>query len=132
MDDASNPRTRSRHEDVPRETVLDRFRCIEAPGFDLGGPADHFVDWTNPPNPWLDPWPALGAVARATTTLRPRPRVARTPLRDPATFARQALTPDPISCGRIELGLGIASDPRRTRRSRSRTGSTSRPLRGRP
>ena len=89
------------------ETVLDRFKCMEALGFDLGGLADHFVDWTNPPNPWFDLWTALGAVAQATTTLRLRPCVAQIPLRDPATFARQALSLDHISGGRIELGLGI-------------------------
>lgn len=92
---------------LPWETVLDRFRCIESLGFDIGGLADHFVDWTNPPNPWFDLWATLGAVAQATTTLRLRPCVAQIPLRDPATFARQALTLDHISCGRIELGLGI-------------------------
>ena len=88
-------------------TVLHRFRRIEALGFDLGGLADHFVDWTNPPNPWFDLWSTLGAVAQATTTLRLRPCVAQIPLRDPATFARQALSLDHISGGRIELGLGI-------------------------
>ena len=92
---------------APWETVLDRFRCIEALGFDLGGLADHFVDWTNPPNPWFDLWATLGAVAQATTTLRLRPCVAQIPLRDPATFVRQALSLDHISGGRIELGLGI-------------------------
>ena len=89
------------------ETVLDRFRRIEALGFDLGGLADHFVDWTNPPSPWFDLWATLGAVAQATATLRLRPCVAQIPLRDPATFARQALSLDHISGGRIELGLGI-------------------------
>ena len=89
------------------ETVLDRFRRIEALGFDLGGLADHFVDWTTPPSPWFDLWSTLGAVAQATTTLRLRPCVAQIPLRDPATFARQALSLDHISGGRIELGLGI-------------------------
>ena len=92
---------------APWGTVLERFRHIEALGFDLGGLADHFVDWTNPPSPWFDLWSTLGAVAQATTTLRLRPCVAQIPLRDPATFARQALTLDHISHGRIELGLGI-------------------------
>ena len=72
------------------ETVLDRFRCIEALGFDLGGLADHFVDWTNPPSPWFDLWATLGAVAQATTScgfvrawprfrfaIRPRSRARR-------------------------------------------------------
>ena len=88
----------------PWETVLARFRSIEALGFDIGGLADHFVDWTNPPRPWFDLWATLGAVAQATTTLRLRPCVAQIPLRDPATFARQALSLDHISGGRIELG----------------------------
>ena len=92
---------------TPWETVLERFRCVEALGFDLGGAADHFVDWTNPVNPWFDLWSMLGAVAQATTTLRLRPCVAQIPLRDPATFVRQALSLDHISGGRIELGLGI-------------------------
>ena len=92
---------------VAWETVLDRFRSMEALGFDLGGLADHFVDWTNPPNPWFDLWSTLGAVAQATSTLRLRPCVAQIPLRDPATFVRQALSLDHISGGRIELGLGI-------------------------
>ena len=46
-------------------------------------------------------------MAQATSTLRLRPCVAQIPLRDPATFARQALTLDHVSGGRIELGLGI-------------------------
>jgi len=52
-------------------------------------------------------WATLGAVAQATTTLRLRPCVAQIPLRDPATFVRQALSLDHISGARIELGLGI-------------------------
>ena len=91
----------------PWEAVLARFRSIEALGFDIGGFADHFVDWTNPPSPWFDLWATLGAAAQVTTTLRLRPCVAQIPLRDPATFARQALTLDHASGGRIELGLGI-------------------------
>ena len=61
---------------VSWDRVLERFRSIEALGFDLGGFADHFVDWTNPPLPWFDLWATLGAVAQATTTLRLR-RVSR-------------------------------------------------------
>ena len=91
----------------PWEAVLARIRAVETLGFDLCGFADHFVDWTNPPRPWYDLWAALGAAAQATTTLRFRPCVAQIPLRDPATFARQALSLDHISGGRIELGLGI-------------------------
>ena len=91
----------------PWETVLARFRSIEALGFDIGGLGDHFADMTKSPRTWFDLWATLGAVAQATTTLRLRPCVAQIPFRDPATFARQALSLDHISGGRIELGIGV-------------------------
>ena len=87
--------------------MLARFRSIEALGFDIGGLGDHFADMTKTPRTWFDLWATLGAVAQATTTLRLRTCVAQIPLRDPATFARQALSLDHISGGRIELGIGI-------------------------
>ena len=50
---------------------------------------------------------AKAAVARETTRVRLAPYVAQIPLRDPATLARQALTLDHISGGRLDVGLGI-------------------------
>ena len=52
-------------------------------------------------------------MAASTRTFRIAPCVAQIPLRNPALFARQALTVDHISKGRLEvgLGLGLTEDP---------------------
>ncbi|MFT7476202.1 MAG: alkanesulfonate monooxygenase SsuD [Verrucomicrobiales bacterium] len=82
-------------------------------GFDLVTTADQYVDWKNPTVPWFDLWTTLAALAEATTRIRLAPCVAQIPMRDPATFARQVLTVDHISGGRVEaaLGLGLTVDP---------------------
>jgi len=98
---------------APWPELLGRFQRIEALGFDLAGMADHFVDWTNPPSPWFDLWTQAAAVAANTSRLRLSTCVAQIPLRNPAMLARQALSVEHISNGRIEvgLGLGLTSDP---------------------
>ncbi len=92
---------------VPWAELLQRFKSVEALGFDVVGTADHFVDWTNPSNPWFEPWTLLAAVARETTTIELSTSVAQIPLRHPAMTARHALGLDHISDGRFRLGLGI-------------------------
>jgi alkanesulfonate monooxygenase SsuD/methylene tetrahydromethanopterin reductase-like flavin-dependent oxidoreductase (luciferase family) len=93
--------------------LLDRFRYVERLGFDLVTIADHFVDWKNPAVPWLEAWTVLAAVARATKRIRLATYVSQIPLRHPAMLARQALTVDQISGGRLEVGLGtgLTIDP---------------------
>lgn len=86
---------------------LRRFKHAEDVGFDVGTTGDHFVDWTNPSVPWLEAWTALTGVARETSTMRLGHYVSQMPLRNPAMLARQALTLDHVSDGRLEVGLGI-------------------------
>jgi alkanesulfonate monooxygenase SsuD/methylene tetrahydromethanopterin reductase-like flavin-dependent oxidoreductase (luciferase family) len=93
--------------------LLRRYRHIEALGFDLAGFADHFVDWTGTPGPWFEGWSLLTAIAVHTSRVRLATWVTQIPLRNPALLARQALTVDHISNGRLELGLGLGltTDP---------------------
>ena len=95
------------------DTVLTRIRWVEELGFDLVTTADHFVDWTNPAVPWLEAWTVLAAAARETTRIRLATYVSQIPLRHPAMLARQALTVDHASGGRLEVGLGtgLSIDP---------------------
>ena len=83
-----------------------RVLRLEALGFDVAALADHFVDWTNPAAPWFESWTVLAAIAEATSTIRISTVVTQIPLRNPAMLARQVLTLDHISAGRVELGLG--------------------------
>ena len=98
---------------VPWEVLKERSVRLEQLGIEVAAIADHFVDWTNPPSPWFESWTALTGLAAATKTIRLTTAVTQIPLRNPAMFARQALTLDHISNGRIEVGLGtgITVDP---------------------
>ena len=80
-----------------------RFTHAEALGFDLAVTGDHFVDWTNPPSPWFELWTLLAAVAESTSRIRLAPCVGQIPLRNPAMFAREALSVEHISGGRLDL-----------------------------
>ena len=92
---------------APWDELAGRFRRLEELGFDVAAIADHFVDWTNPPSPWLEAWTLLAAAARETSRIRLCTCVSQIPLRDPAMFARQALTVDHVSGGRLDVGLGL-------------------------
>ncbi len=93
--------------DLEWPALLERFQHVEALGFDLVGTGDQFVDSMNPSRPWFDLWALLAGVAQATHRIRIAPCVAQIPMRDPATLARQVLTVDHISNGRVEVGLGL-------------------------
>jgi len=56
--------------------------------------------------PQLAPLPALIGAAEATTTLRLGTLVLNLDLRHPVTVAREALTADLLTDGRMELGIG--------------------------
>lgn len=98
---------------VPWDVLKERVVRLEALGFEVASLPDHFVDWTNPPMPWFESWTALTGLAGATTTIRLATAVTQIPLRNPALFARQALTLDHVSKGRLEIGLGtgLTGDP---------------------
>ena len=88
------------------DQVVARFQHVEANGFDMATTGDHFVDWTNPPAPWLEAWTFMAGIARDTSRIRLAHYVNQVPLRSPTMLARQALTLDHLSNGRFEVGLG--------------------------
>ena len=98
---------------VPWDVLRERVVRVERLGFEVAGIADHFVDWTKPTNPWLESWTALTGLAAATTSVRLATCVTQIAFRNPAVFARQALTLDHVSGGRLEIGLGtgLVGDP---------------------
>jgi alkanesulfonate monooxygenase SsuD/methylene tetrahydromethanopterin reductase-like flavin-dependent oxidoreductase (luciferase family) len=54
----------------------------------------------------LDAWATINALAALTTTLKLGTLVSPATFRHPSTLAREAVTADHVSNGRIELGLG--------------------------
>src|SRR4029079_18616814 len=82
----------------------------EAAGWDGFFLWDHLL-WTAPqPEPVADTWTLLSAIAARTTRMTLGPLITPLPRRRPWTVARQALTVDHLSGGRLVLGVGIGGD----------------------
>jgi alkanesulfonate monooxygenase SsuD/methylene tetrahydromethanopterin reductase-like flavin-dependent oxidoreductase (luciferase family) len=87
--------------DLPRQ-----FRWMEELGFDQVVVPDHSSDLRDRGKPWFDGWSVLPLAAAATERIRIGTLVSNPILRPAATLARQALTVDHLSGGRLDLGIG--------------------------
>jgi alkanesulfonate monooxygenase SsuD/methylene tetrahydromethanopterin reductase-like flavin-dependent oxidoreductase (luciferase family) len=70
---------------------------------------DHIV-YRPPVQALADPWVALAAVAAATSRVRIGPMVTPVSRRRVAKLARETVTLDLLSDGRLTLGVGLGSD----------------------
>jgi len=61
----------------------------------------------DPTAPFLDPWPAITAMASVTSRLRFSTYVYILPMRDPFSVAKSLATTAILSQGRVSLGLGV-------------------------
>jgi alkanesulfonate monooxygenase SsuD/methylene tetrahydromethanopterin reductase-like flavin-dependent oxidoreductase (luciferase family) len=95
-------------QEVPCPEMIKRWQYLEASGVDAAMLADHFVNFANPTAHWYESWTLLAALATQTKTIRISV-LSATPWRNPAFLARQAMTVDHISNGRLDLGLGAGA-----------------------
>lgn len=91
------------------EDEVKRWKRIESLGFDSIWVADHFVNSSRPTEPWFESWTFISALAVVTKQIRFGTLVTSFSFRNPAFLARQALTVDHVSNGRLEIGLGAGS-----------------------
>jgi F420-dependent oxidoreductase-like protein len=95
-----------RNQTLPWPVLLDHVRRFEACGFDSLWLSDHFQRPSGPEEPLFEGWMTLAALAAKTERLRLGILVTSNTFRTPGLVAKEAVTVDHISNGRVEVGLG--------------------------
>ena len=85
----------------------------ERSGWDAVFLWDHVLRRAGEPQEAADPWVAMAAIAVATERIRIGPMVTPITRRRPVKLAREAITLDHLSSGRLTLGLGLGVDTTR-------------------
>jgi alkanesulfonate monooxygenase SsuD/methylene tetrahydromethanopterin reductase-like flavin-dependent oxidoreductase (luciferase family) len=96
-------------QNLPYPELVEHYQYIETLGFDNAWVADHFVDPYVPDKPWFDAWTILAALAARTSKIQLGAMVTNIIYRNPAVFAKQVLTIDHISNGRVNVAIGATS-----------------------
>ncbi len=96
-------------QNLPWTKLVEYWQLIEALGFDSVWVADHFVNPHSIHDNWYDGWTALAGLATQTKTIGIGTLVTNIIYRNPAVIAKQAMTIDHISNGRLQRGIGATS-----------------------
>src|SRR5665811_1322445 len=86
--------------------TCERWAWFEELGWESLWLTDHLVRTANPKDPYLEAWTLLAGLATKTEKARLGVLVSSNTFRHPAVLAKQAVTVDHISGGRLELGVG--------------------------
>jgi alkanesulfonate monooxygenase SsuD/methylene tetrahydromethanopterin reductase-like flavin-dependent oxidoreductase (luciferase family) len=83
-----------------------RWKYYDQLGVESVWDCDHYMQPSRPNGPYFEGWTLLAALAVETVSLRIGVLVSSNTFRHPALLAKQAVTIDHISQGRLEVGLG--------------------------
>lgn len=86
--------------------LRDRWQWFESLGFDSLWLPDHFFPTAGRDKPMFEAWTLLSGLALVTQRARIGILVSSNTFRQPAVLAKQAVTVDHLSEGRLELGIG--------------------------
>lgn len=88
-------------------TLSEFARAAEASGWDAVFLEDYIIWQGHNDAPTYDPWVALSAIAVSTTSIRVGTMVTAIARRRPWKLARETVTLDHLSGGRVILGVGV-------------------------
>ena len=98
-------------EGVDARAIAGLAREAEEAGWDGFFIWDHLLAFSPGQMPVVDPWIALTAAALSTSRVRLGPMVTPLPRRRPTKLARESVSLDLLSGGRLVLGVGIGARP---------------------
>ena len=93
-------------QNLPWATLVERWRRFEALGFDSAWDCDHFIQPSRPTGPYFEAWTLLAGLAAVTNRIRIGVLVSSNTFRHPSLLAKEAMTVDHISNGRLDVGFG--------------------------
>jgi alkanesulfonate monooxygenase SsuD/methylene tetrahydromethanopterin reductase-like flavin-dependent oxidoreductase (luciferase family) len=94
----------------PVSAFLDDVRAVEAAGVGTVWTYDHLSWPTLRDGAWYGSVPLLAAAAAVTSTVRLGLQVASPNFRHPVPFAKELMTLDQLSGGRLEVGVGAGTE----------------------
>jgi alkanesulfonate monooxygenase SsuD/methylene tetrahydromethanopterin reductase-like flavin-dependent oxidoreductase (luciferase family) len=96
--------------DAPWSEAAARWRAADAMRFEHAWTYDHLAWRTLRDATWFAAIPTLTAAALVTSRVRIGPLVASPNFREPVAFARELVSLDDVSGGRLTLGFGAGGD----------------------
>lgn len=90
----------------PFPQLAREWQLAEQLGFDTAWVVDHLMASDNEMTPYYEAWSLIAAMGALTSRIRFGVMVSGNTYRNPGLLAKQAVTIDHISNGRLELGLG--------------------------
>jgi alkanesulfonate monooxygenase SsuD/methylene tetrahydromethanopterin reductase-like flavin-dependent oxidoreductase (luciferase family) len=93
-------------QNMPWDKTVERWRFFEELGYDSAWNCDHIIQPSRPTGPYFEAWTQLAGLAAMTKKIRIGVLVTSNTFRHPVILAREAVTVDHISNGRLEVGLG--------------------------
>lgn len=93
-------------QNIAYATTVEHWQFFDRLGYDSAWVCDHYLQPSRPTGPYFEGWTLLAALAARTEKIRVGVLVSSNTFRHPALLAKEAVTVDHISNGRLEVGIG--------------------------